>query len=113
MEAATAHGFEANSKLIFKDKMRKVLDDQLTAAVGARKYVSIEDIDRVGRDATFEQKVGLFTVGVLVDGSSLKTSANNKQYLIFVVTDLIRHDALKLNKSLEAAFKDREQFKLA
>ena len=113
LEAATEHCCEANSQIIFKDKMRLVSDDQLTGLVGTRKFIKIEDIDKIGSDTLFEQKVGTFTVGVVVDTSTIKTSAKGTQFMIFVVSDLVRHDALKLNKSQEAAFKDRSKLKQA
>jgi len=54
LEADSADCCEANSQITFKPLTRKVNDDQLKAIVGARKYISLDSVERIGRDAAFE-----------------------------------------------------------
>lgn len=110
MERDTLHCQEENSKIIFS--ARKVSDEGLAAFVGGRKFVSLEQLDSTGKDQAFEQKTGLFTVAVIVEKSTMRTSQNGKGYMFFIVSDLERLDTLRLQKEMEAIFKgDRDQIK--
>ena len=62
----------------------------------------------------FEQKTGMFTVAVIVDKSSMRTSQNGKGYMFMIVSDLERLDSLKLQRQMETTYKgNRDEFKAA
>ena len=43
---------------------------------------------------------GMFTVGLIVNKSILKTSSNGKNFLVLIVSDLVRYDLLEVEKRL-------------
>jgi hypothetical protein len=62
----------------------------------------------------FEQKTGMFTVAVIVDKSSMRTSQNGKGYMFMIVSDLERLDSLKLQRQMETTYKgNRDEVKAA
>jgi len=38
------------------------------------------------------QSLGIFTIGVLVDKSPLKTSGNGKKFMMLKLSDLVKYD---------------------
>jgi hypothetical protein len=69
-------------------------------------------MDDACKDNVFEQKTGLFTVGVVVDRSAVKTAHTGKNYMIMIISDLVRFDSVKLQKHLEASVKDRDKLRV-
>jgi len=57
---------------------------------------------------------GYYTVAVVVDRSTLKTSSNGKNYIVLLLSDLTRYNILQVQKSLEVEFKDnKDKLKIA
>lgn len=105
MEKSASQSKEQRSGLLIRDETRVVEEDEICGKVGSRKFFPIEKLDSLDArnvDIKQMQSLGIYTIGVLVDKSPLKTSGNGKKFMMLKLSDLVKYDTNQVKKHLSA-----------